>query len=238
MGNTISVATNADGTESKTEVKMSAGGVHSSNDYQAEGIKIISEGSSKVVQSTGDLQDDDIVFVDGMEVQAKMARELGLLARVFPDEEGLSVGNAAAGRNDTEAAEGNAYQRAVDAGQMTADEAQVYDTTMAQMELAGMDADTAVAMVDAIEAGGHEALDVDSDKAALLTHAQTQVTEAATQAALGEIGQDGFSYLQRAAEMSPEVNAAIRGYAIQRATGEANGLTWRDLMADVKAHLG
>lgn len=260
----IRATSNFDGSEDETteaaQLPVAGGGTKSSNDYRSTTSIEVQRGFSKAsVSSAADLQDNDIVTVDGVDIKASMARDMGLLGEVFspiksPDQldPGLNSGAAAQQQQQSDQGTGAdtgtghaAYDEAaaglneaLEAGTMELAEAQAYDTTMAQMAMANINVDDAVNTLSELSAGTVSELDIGSENATMLRDAETKVTEASTKSAMSELGQEGFNEIQRAAQVDPEVNAAVRGYAIQRATGETGGATWGDLAADIKAHLG
>lgn len=265
----IRATSNFDGSEDETteaaQLPTAGGGMKSSNDYQSTTSIEVQRGFSKAsVSSAADLQDNDIVTVDGIDIKASMARDMGLLGEVFspiksPDQldPGLNSGAAAQQQQqqsdqgtgaDTGADTGTGHaaydqaaaglNEALEAGTMELAEAQTYDTTMAQMAMANMNVDDAVNTLSELSAGTVSELDIGSENATMLRDAETKVTEASTKSAMSELGQEGFNDIQRAAQVDPEVNAAVRNYAVMRASGKTDGLTWADLAADIQEHLG
>lgn len=256
-----------DGEEGTSQQMPSVKDAQTSANYeQTSGVEVRRGFGKASVANASELQPNDVVMIDGVEVKASLAREMGLLNEVFqplksPEQldPNLSSG-AAAQKAQSETAKmsdataettedvgtGNeAYDEAakglnaaLEAGHMEYAEAQTYDTTMAQMALAGIDVEDAVNTLSELSEGTKSELDVGSEDASMLKDAERQITQAATQSAQSELGQEGFEAIRQAAAVDPEVNEAVRGYAIQRATGKANGATWSDLLADIKAHLG
>ncbi|MDG1129815.1 MAG: hypothetical protein P8N68_12000 [Paracoccaceae bacterium] len=199
---------------------------------------------SKTVADPGQLKDTDLISIDNTEMQVGMARELGLLRKAFPEDAGLNAGAAAMAAevhreatpevkvptgtgNDTydEAVKG--LSEAVETGIMDTAEAHTYDTAVAQVAMAGMTTEMALAVIE----GGTEG--VSGEDRAMLQQVQQDVERSATQSAMSELGRDGFETLKKIAQVDPEVSEAIRGYAAMRALGKTNGLTWRNLLADV-----
>ena len=118
---------------------------------------------------------------------------------------------------------------------MSYEEAETNYVAAGELQLAGLSLDEGLEVIEKVRKG--ETLDLPSDHVQVAQAVETRVTAAATASAKAEIGPDAFAYLQQAAATSPEVNEAIRGFAIRRASGRAEGLTWADLHADVVAHL-
>lgn len=262
----IRATSNFDGSEDETnteaaQLPVAGGGTKSSNDYRSTTSIEVQRGFSKAsVSSAADLQDNDIVTVDGIDIKASMARDMGLLGEVFspiksPDQLDPGLNSGAAAQNQQQQSDqgtgadtgtGNAaydeaaagLNEALEAGTMELAEAQAYDTTMAQMAMANINVDDAVNTLSELSAGTVSELDIGSENATMLRDAETKVTEASTKSAMSELGQEGFNDIQRAAQVDPEVNAAVRNYAVMRASGKTDGLTWADLAADIQEHLG
>jgi hypothetical protein len=189
---------------------------------------------SKVVSNTSELNNDDVITIDGMSLKVQQARELGLIGRV--SDESLSTGAIASAATayaaqTTEAPE--ATEQPID---MTALEANINETALGELELAGLNPDEGIALIQRL-ATGDAPDDMTSDQQAVVNAVESKVTQAAENSAATELGPEAFSYLQNAAAASPEVSEAIRGYAIQRATGQAQGATWSDLYSDILHHM-
>lgn len=237
------------GEASSEDLTPSTGGVVRSSDYQGQGAAVRSTagiGGNRTVSDVSQIADDDIVLVDGMELKASMARELGLLNKAFDD--GLSVGaaaRAAAAHRETtmEATQPEtsadpiaaALNTEVDEGRMSYEEAETNYVAAGELQLAGLSLDEGLEVIEKVRNG--ETFDLPTDQVHVAQAVEARVTEAASASAKAEIGPDAFAYLQQAAATSQEVNEAIRGFAIRRASGRAEGLTWADLHADVVAHL-
>jgi hypothetical protein len=186
---------------------------------------------SRIVSDTSELSNDDVITIDGMSLKVQQARELGLIGRV--SDEGLSTGaiaNAATAyaEQTTEATE--------QPSDMTALEANINETALGELELAGLNPEEGIALIEQL-ANGDGLDDITSDHRVVAQAVETKVTAAAENAAATELGPEAFTYLQNAAAASPEVSEAIRGYAIQRATGQAQGATWSDLYSDILHHM-
>jgi len=278
---TTRVSTGFDGT-SYSEEMPSAGKTQRSTDFVEEGGVEFRQGPAgfkTTAWSEDMIGDNDLITIGGMEVTGKMARELGLLSRVF--DEGLSSGAAAraalqdkqsahrtpqekaldalrsipadtpAGADttvDTDTtvdAENSAYaetskglREAVESGTMSADEAVIYDAMAAEMAMTEIDVLDVAELQRGLHTGEIDQQDVDPDVKQTLERFEQQVTDAARKAVTEEIGQEGFHFIQRAAQSSPEVDSAVRDFAVMRATGRANGLTWSDFLQDVRDHRG
>ena len=230
-----------------------AGKVSSSNDFKSTGVKVSRGFGSHEVSSAADLQDNDILKISGMELTAKQARELGLLGRVFDQPVSLSAGAAQAreeaaqkdtqddGDDDADVSEyeyiNEGLTAAIEDGSMRAEEATEYSTAVGQIALAGMDVQTAIDAIEGMANGSVDASDLDQNTRASLEAAERSVGAAATKAAQAELGREGFQYLQQAARIHPGVNEAIRQFSVTRATGGAQGVTWQDFYAHVRAEL-
>ena len=250
-----------DGEEPTTHELPSTKNHRSSDDYQSKGVEVQRGFFKSTVHSADELNDDDMVEVDGISIKASMAKELGLMGEVFkpvrsPEQldPGLSAGAAAQQQEQQQQqqqqqqeSEGTGYVEydtaakglndAIEAGHMEFEEAQSYDAILAQTAMAGMSVDDAVQTLSDLASGTKSQTDIGSENATMLRDAEAKVTSAATKSAKTELGREGFDVIQRAASVSPEVNAALRSYAIMRATGKADGVTWSDFLEDVQAHL-
>lgn len=243
-----------DGEEPTTHELPSTKNHSSSDDYQSQGVEVQRGFFKSTAHSADELNDDDLVKVDGMDIKVSLARELGLMDEVFrpvrsPEQldPSLSAGSAAQQQQQQAEDKGTGHEEydtaavglneAIEAGHMEFEEAQAYDTILAQTAMVGMSVNDAVQTLDDLASGTKSQMDIGSENATMLRDAETKVTQAATQSAQAELGQEGFNAIRQAAAVSPEVNAAVRGYAIQRATGKTDGATWSDLLADIRAHL-
>ena len=117
---------------------------------------------------------------------------------------------------------------------MTAEEATVYQTINAEMAMKGIETSEVVERHDGLMSGEVDLQDMDPETRQTLERYESQVEDAARKAVVQEVGPEGFEFLEQSANNSPEVNEAIRNFAIMRATGKANGLTWGDLLRDVR----
>ena len=231
-------------------------GYQSSTDYQPTGVTVLGNGGAgfqREVQSADALADNDLINVEGMQMTAAQARDLGLLGKVFNDES-LSAGSAAQRAGDSEVHEeatqrsntGHAaYDEAIDSlnasieeGAMTVEEGQVYDTSLAQIAYAGLEVDAVADTLSGLADGSLDETDVSSDVRAMATHVEAQVTEAATKAAVRELGKPAFDTLAQMAETHSGVAEVIRQYAIDRAQGRHEGVSWAELYADLNDQLG
>jgi hypothetical protein len=243
-----------DGEEPTTHELPSTKNHSSSDDYQSQGVEVQRGFFKSTVHSADELNDDDMVEVDGISIKASMAKELGLMGEVFKPvrspnqlDPNLSAGAAAQQQEQQQESEGTGYVEydtaakglndAIEAGHMEFEEAQSYDTILAQTAMAGMSVNDAVQTLSDLASGTKSQMDIGSENATMLKDAETKVTSAATKSAKTELGREGFDVIQRAASVSPEVNAALRSYAVMRATGKADGVTWSDFLGDVQAHL-
>jgi hypothetical protein len=248
------VTMGSDGSAHEEQMPSGGGGVIRSSDFADTGVEVRS-GPAKFAtkaHSPDAVGDDDLIAVNGMEITGKMARELGLLNSVF--DAPLSSGEAArANLQDRQRAHGQALEEArsgdqdseqqqaeenlrvaVEDGRMTAEEATVYQTINAEMAMKGIEASEVVEMHDGLMSGEVDLQDVDPETRQTLERYESQVEDAARKAVVQEVGPEGFEFLEQTANTSPEVNEAIRNFAIMRATGKANGLTWGDLLQDVR----
>ena len=231
-------------------------GHQSSTHHEPTGVTVLGNGGAgfnREVHSADALNDDDLINVEGMQMTARQARDLGLLGKVFNDE-GLSAGSAAQRiakpEADSETAQKSntghaAYDEAIDAlnasideGAMTVEEGQVYDTSLAQIAYAGLEAEAVAETLSGLADGSIDEADVSPDVRAMATHVEAQVTEAATKAAVRELGKPAFDALSGMAEAHAGVAEVIRQYAIDRAQGRHEGVSWAELYADLNEQLG
>ena len=230
-------------------------GYQSSTDYEpTSGVTVRggASGSSRQAHNVSDLNDNDIISIDGMELKVLHARELGLLNRVF--DEGLHSGSAS---QQTEAPEAKvevvqrsdtghaSYDEAIDAlnalideGSMTPEEGQVYDTSLAQIAFAGLQVDEFAETISGLSDGSIDEADVPADLRAMAVHVEAEVTQASTKAAINELGKPAFDALTEMAASHAGVAEVIERYAIDRAQGKHNGVSWSDLYADLNEQLG
>ena len=247
------VTTNAAG-ETVSETSLyGTGGVTSSNDYEASGVTVRSGLHNRTVSAADQVADSDIVVVDGMEITAKMARELGLMRQVF--DEGLSIGAAKRaaeghhgyqpedGPDDIEKTGHEAFDAAVadlndqiEAGGMDYAEASEYHTALGEIALAGLTAEQVTETVAGIQDGTADLTGLDANTRAVVENVERKVTATATASAKAELGQAGFNRLAEIARGNPEVNEAITAYAIMRAQGRAD-VSWGDFLSDAEDHV-
>ena len=72
----------------------------------------------------------------------------------------------------------------------------------------------------------------------MAANVETQVTQAATKAAVSELGKPAFDALTNMAASHAGVAEVIERYAIDRAQGKHGGVSWTDLYADLNEQLG
>ena len=244
------------GGEGPSEQSMpSSKGFTSSDDYASGGITVRNTNNTlREVHSKDDLSDTDVIEVQGMSMRVAQAKELGLLNTVFDD--GLSLGAArrAAQEHSAEPVPeenqgsntGHAeYDNVIDGLSasledeiMTPEESATYETAFGQIAMSGLSMDEAFETVRGLSDGSLSELDVPSDTRAMLTNVQNTIDEAATQSALKELGQEGFEFLQQAASTNAGVDRVIRQFAVDRAAGQADGITWADFAQHIREQLG
>jgi len=231
-------------------------GYQSSTDYQPTGVTVLGNGGSgyqREVQSADALEDKDLINVAGMQMTAAQARDLGLLGKVFSDES-LSAGSARQRPEETEAdAEvvqksdtGHAaYDEAIDSlnimideGSMTLEEGKVYDASLAEIAFVGLEVEEVANTLSGLADGTLDKSEVSPDLQALATNVETQIKQAATKAALNELGKPAFDALTGLAGMHTGVADVIKRYAIDRAQGKHGGVSWSDLYADIQEQVG
>jgi len=227
------------------------------NDNQANtGVTVLGNGGygfNREVHNSSDLSDNDLINVQGMQLTAKQARELGLMGQVFKDEE-LNAGSAArrpetpeeqptaAPRSDTGHAE---YDQSVDRlndlmdeGSMTFAEAQSYDTALGQLAMSGLSVEHLTETISGLADGSVNELDVPAEIKAVASQVQHSVTKAATAAAMSEMGKPAFDALQSLARSHSGVNQVVYQYTIDRAQGLHGGVSWADLYNHIQSQVG
>ncbi|QFT72174.1 hypothetical protein [Ruegeria sp. THAF33] len=229
----------------------------SSRDYVSSAVTVRNTNNiQREVHSQSDLSDTDVINVQGMSMKVAQAKELGLLNTVF--DEGLSFGAAQRAaqdhqsqtqetpeetpRSDTGFPEFDTVvdglNAALDDDIMTMGEAQVYEAAFGQIAMSGMSVDEVTETMRGLADGSVSELDVDGSTRAMFANVQSTVTEAATQSAMQELGPDGFDFLKQAAFTNPGVDRVVRQFAVDRAAGRADGITWTEFAQHIREQLG
>ena len=231
--------------EATTQTMPNTGGVSSSEDYQPSGVTVHTNGLglAKTVNSIDELSPGDKVTIDGVQMDIEQAQQLGLLSGLFANTASNVTNELTPEANtdgtDTEGLTGHAeYDNAVaslneylEDGSMTHDEAIEYDSTLAQVAMDGISVDHLVETIDGLQDGSIAELEVPAGVRETARVAEEKVTQASTDSARAELGDEGFANLQRLASVNPQVNYTIRRYAIDRAQGKHDGVTWAGLSA-------
>jgi hypothetical protein len=233
-----SVSHHADGSISTSTTGINTG----DNAPQQEGYQVRSGMHGRTVADQSMIADTDLVVVQGMEIPAGMAREMGILGAHVPDE-GLNRGSAAPrtpevpkGSNtghDGYDATVNDLAAQVEAGVMQYDEASQYETALGQVALAGLTVTEATETLEAIADGSTDPNMLPADQRQVVENLQTSVTEASTKSVMNEIGQEGFNRLSQIAAGDAEFNEVLKNYASMRALGKANH-TWSEFLAEAE----
>lgn len=231
-------------------------GYNSSTHYQPNGVSVLSNGGAgfqREVHAVDDLAGNDLINLEGMQMTAAQAREMGLLGHAFGD---AGLNSASPTRQSDEpkpeqetvqkSETGHAaYDEAIDAlnamideGSMSFEEGQVYDASLAEIAYAGLQVDEVANTLSGLADGSIDEADVPADVRAMAAHVETQVTQAATKAAINELGKPAFDALTNMAETHAGVAEVIQRYAVDRAQGRHEGVTWADLYADINDELG
>lgn len=231
----MTATTNSETGEQEVTAQPSVKQQASSEDYAMMGVTARTEGGNyRTARTADELQPTDIVTLpDGMQVTVADAKQFGVLGQLFPDTTPSETSGGDAPAADAEPSDPTVsnLQAALDAGEITASEAQVYDTINAELELSGIDHATALEAIEMMAKG--EALELPGDNRTMLESVSAQVTQAATAAAQSELGPDAFKQLQAWAGTSSEVNEALRGFAAKRAMGDRSGGTWSAFYTEV-----
>lgn len=238
---TSSLTMNSDGSTTS-----SSRGVVSSNDYQPTGIEARNGFNTRHVADHSQLNDNEIIRVDGMELKVSQARDLGLIGG--PIDESLSAGSAAQRTPEVQPEDTPAqttghegYDQSVaeltskvEAGQISQAEAGEYSTALGQVALAGMTITEVSETLDQIASGEIDpAIDLSKDQRDIVKSVESTVQRAATQSVISEIGQQGFERLAQIARGDAEFNGILRQYASMRALGRAEH-TWSEFLAEAE----
>ncbi|WP_271950432.1 hypothetical protein [Ruegeria faecimaris] len=208
------------------------------------------------VHSQGDLKDSDVIDVQGMTMRVAQAKELGLLSDAFDEQLSIGAARRAAQehgkaqeqtpektqRSDTGYTEydtaTDALNAALDDGSIEYEEASQYHTALGEVALAGLSVDEVVNTVEGLADGSLVENEVSGETLSMISSVEKSVTEAATQSAIHELGQEGFDQLDQLANAHPGVRQVIRQYAVDRVSGQSDGVTWAALAADLREQLG
>ena len=235
-----SVSHHADGSISTSTTGINTG----DNAPQQEGYQVRSGMHGRTVADQSMIADTDLVVVQGMEITAAMAREMGLLGAHVPDE-GLNRGSAAPRTPEVAPTGSNTgfegYDATVDelaaqveAGVMKYDEASQYETALGQVVLAGLTVTEVSETIDGIADGTIDPNMLPADKRQVVENLQTTVTEASTKSVMNEIGQEGFNRLSQIAAGDAAFNDVLRNYASMRALGKADH-SWSQFLVEAEA---
>ena len=245
------IHTDNDGVQ--TEVQHFSKTHSSSDNYQGEGVEVRTADRGRVnVSDPSTLQPNDIVNVDGMELTVQQAREYGVLDSLFSGEAPKMASPNQAAQQEAEAqgrpkpAEGTlgdhndlaaTLSEQVESGNLSADEAQAYDLVGANLEMAGMNYQSAVDLHYGLEEGTVNSNDVDPQQIQLVQDQANRVRAAATTSIISEIGAEGFNELEAMAAAAPGVKDVLERFAVDRATGQTEDITWGDLLEHLRAEL-
>lgn len=232
----ITASTNIETGETELTEQASMGGTASSEDFNPYGVTARGERGYVTARTPDQLSDNDIVKFEGMDLTVAQAKEYGVLDQIFGKINAEAPGNAPQENSEpTESAPSDptvaSLQAALDAGEITAEEAQLYDTMSAELELAGMDTQRALEAIEEIAKGGNP--EISGDNRSMIERIHQDVVTASTKAAKAELGPEAFAQLQGWASMSSDVNEAVRGFAAKRATGERSLGTWSTFYQEV-----
>ncbi len=225
----------------------------SSADYSSGGVSVRDASNTvREVHAKDDLNDTDVIDVQGMTMKVSQARELGLLNAAFDEQ--LSIGAAhRAAQEHSDAQEqsqgsntGNAefdsvidgLNTSLDDSIMSMEEAQTYETAFGQIAMSGMTIDQVTETMRGLADGSLSETEVPGDTQAMFANVQSTITQAATQSALQELGQDGFDFLKQASDTHPGVDRCVRQFAVDRAAGRADGITWAEFAQHIRKQLG
>jgi hypothetical protein len=129
-------------------------------------------------------------------------------------------------------------REAVEAGHMSAHEATVYDTLAAEMAMTNINAVEAATLHLDLATGQISEQDVDAQTKQTLDRYEAEVIKASEKAVVNEVGPEGLQFIRETMRSSPDVYLAARNFAVMRATGQSQGLTWSDFVRDVRGYMG
>jgi len=207
------------------------------------------------VSDPADLQDDDLVRIGGVEMSVRFARNEGVLGDLYhgyksPAEldPGLSAHATAKGAQETDAEvksnTGNAefdtlvdsLNAGVESGALEYFEAQAYETAVGEIALSGLSLDHAMEAFEAVGSGRLNVDDIPEDTRSMLARTEDAVTAAAEKAAISELGDEAFGWLNTHAAYNPQIAAHISRYAADRAMGRHDEVTWAEVYEDIAQH--
>jgi len=112
------------------------------------------------------------------------------------------------------------------------------DASLAEIAFVGLEVEEVANTLSGLADGTLDKSEVSPDLQALATNVETQIKQAATKAALNELGKPAFDALTGLAGMHTGVADVIKRYAIDRAQGKHGGVSWSDLYADIQEQVG
>lgn len=218
-------------------------GSTSSADFQQDGIEVVRGVGRTTVASADLLQDSDLITINDVQLLVRDARENGWISPApngtseQPDPKlGVNTAAQAAEQKQRPATGHQGYDAAaaaimerVEAGQLEAKEAQVYDLAAATAATVDLTVPQIVEIVDNLESGELSALDLDANTLQAAQAIEQRVSKAATESARGSLGAEGFARLSQLAAASTNINEALRGYGLMRAQGRTSD-TWADFL--------
>lgn len=234
-----------EGNDTVEQLIDTTGGHVSSTTYQApEGsIEFVRGGFRDTTADASLLQDDDLVEVEGMQVRVDMARQMGLLGAAVQQpatEQPQQVTEEPPQANLSPVEQqlneiSNGLNASVESGTLNITEAQTYDTTMAQMALAGFDLNEAMDIAYKAAAGEQvEGVSVENRELAQLAY--RTVHETAYNSAATELSSDDFTYLGEVMRNDPHARQAIEDYVLQRATG-VQTVKWSEAVEQLREQI-
>lgn len=224
-------------TDAEGNTTVTTHGVMRSDDYQQSGIEVQRGFGRATVASSELLQDTDLITVNGVQMPVSAAREIGLVGTTAtPNPQPAQPTDASPSEPERVSMGHEGYdkiaadlQTRVEAGELECSEASEYDLAVATVACADMTITEVVEVIDGINSGELNALDVDANTRQVAQSVEQRVTQSATKSAISELGQQGFDRLSQLAAASPVVDQAIRQYVSMRALGRSSD-TWADFL--------
>ncbi|MEL7279100.1 MAG: hypothetical protein AAFY35_04220 [Pseudomonadota bacterium] len=236
-----------DGTDSFEEMPSVSDRI-TSDDFQIPGggVTYRAEGAlgSQTTADLSTIPDDAVVSVDGVEMTVSVARHMGLMGSL----DGPTQESATSHTEQPQhyQAQGELAQNevvtsnlevAVQAGELSHQEALEYDLAWSNLAQAGMTLDEGLEIAYRAASGEFDIEGVSPENRQMAADMYNRVMTTATQAAQKELSDDELGWLGRAMEIDPHARAAVEQYVVDRATGQKT-VSWPEAVAQLRAQIG
>jgi len=219
-------------------------GFMTSEAYHQDGIEVQRGMGSVTVASADMLQDTDLITVNGVQMPVITAREMGFVGNAAQPTTAPQPTNSQPAEPERITTGHEGYdnvaadlQARVEAGDLEGEEAFNYDLAVATVANADLTVTEVVDILDGINSGDLNPMDLDANTRQVAQSVEQRVTEAATKSAMSELGSQGFDRLAQLAAASSTVDQALRQYASMRALGRTTD-SWNDFLAMAEEELG